>query len=592
MTTFMATPVNILCCLCGLPTPPNASNTCASCLSQSSDITRGITTEVTLHQCRSCQRWHKEENKWLGCDLESRELMGLCLEKTAGLKPKRGTPEEHRVKLTDASWIWTEPHSMRLKVKLTVQKQVDSGLILQQSFVVEYVVRNQQCPGCLANFTQGAWKHLVQVRQKVGHKRTFLYLEQVILKKNGSKGALSIEVFRDGMDFYFAERGKGERFIDFLENEVPVRVKKSKKLIGTDVKSNISNYKFTSYVEIIPLCREDLLYLPKSLAKSQANMARCVLVKHVGEVVQIVDPTSGQTGVITSTSYWRDAFRPAISSDRSRLTRYVVMDSVPVVEREKVKGRKQTRKQRNRVSEMQLMKEDDMGVSDDQITVRSHIGYLCKAGDVVLGYNLADANIVEGEEEGMEEMSNAEVVVVRKLYGGVARGDKDAARQRIWRLQRLEVEVKETRNAKKEEEKAMEEEEDFMQELEGDRYMRENVNLYKRLDGMQKEGTANVEEDNDEDDQKITIDELLEGLDLDSGVDGDTEIGGGNGEGVELDEDQQWGGAFMGGIEEGARAEQDGIKYIGRDVNVKEKEEPKMVERFGEQFMNAQFKFT
>ncbi|GMH48434.1 hypothetical protein TrRE_jg1311, partial [Triparma retinervis] len=76
--------------------------------------------------------------------------MGLCLEKTSGLKPKRGSRVEDRVKLTDASWIWTEPHSMRLKVKLTVQKQVESGLILQQSFVCEYIVRNQQCPGCLA----------------------------------------------------------------------------------------------------------------------------------------------------------------------------------------------------------------------------------------------------------------------------------------------------------------------------------------------------------------------------------------------------------------------------------------------------------
>ena len=51
----------------------------------------------------------------------------------------------------------------------------------------------------------------MQVRQRVGHKRTFLYLEQIILKKQGSKGALSIEVFKDGMDFYFGERGTGER---------------------------------------------------------------------------------------------------------------------------------------------------------------------------------------------------------------------------------------------------------------------------------------------------------------------------------------------------------------------------------------------
>ena len=140
------------------------------------------------------------------------------------------------MKLTDASWIWTEPHSMRLKVKLTVQKEVQSGLILQQSFVTTYVVRNQQCPSCLANFTQGAWVHLVQVRQKVGHKRTFLYLEQVILKKGAARGALSIEVFRDGMDFYFGERNKGERFIDFLESEVPLKTKRTKKLIGTDTK--------------------------------------------------------------------------------------------------------------------------------------------------------------------------------------------------------------------------------------------------------------------------------------------------------------------------------------------------------------------
>ena len=32
------------------------------------------------------------------------------------------TPSQ--VKLVDAVWIWTEPHSKRLKIKLTVQKEV------------------------------------------------------------------------------------------------------------------------------------------------------------------------------------------------------------------------------------------------------------------------------------------------------------------------------------------------------------------------------------------------------------------------------------------------------------------------------------
>ncbi len=580
--------MTILCCLCGAPTPPNASATCASCLSSQADITRGINTEVTLHQCRSCQRWHKDEAKWLGCDLESRELMGLCLEKTQGLKGKRGAGEGEKVKLTDASWIWTEPHSMRLKVKMTVQKEVQTGLILQQSFVVTYVVRNMQCPGCQANFTQGAWKHVVQVRQRVGHKRTFLYLEQVILKKGAAKGALSIEVFKDGMDFYFAERGKGERFIDFLEDEVPMKVKKSKKLIGTDVKSNISNYKFTSLVEICPLCKDDLLFLPKSVAKSQSSIARTVIVKNVGEVVQLVDPLSGQTGTLSGGTFWNEPFRPLITASRSRMTRYVVLSKEPVHEASN-NAKRQTARQKNRLAELTLMKEDDMGINDDQVVVRSHVGYLCRAGDVVLCYNLADTNLVDDEASELREKGRVpDVVIVRKLYGGVARGEADAAKQRIWRLQRLDVEAGEEKQRKKDQEKMDEDEEDFLREVEADREMRKNMNLYKYPD-QKKPVSESDDEDDEDDDQKVTIDELLDGLALDEGPD----------EGPDPsqfvpDEDEAFGGvqAWANVVEEGARAAQDGLGYVGRDEEVEDRTQAKPVQTWGKDFMKNQVKFT
>lgn len=64
----------------------------------------------------------------------------------------------------------------------------------------------------------------MQVRQRVGHKRTFLYLEQLILKHGAHRGCLSIETFKDGMDFYFPDRGKASRFISFLEDVVPMKV--------------------------------------------------------------------------------------------------------------------------------------------------------------------------------------------------------------------------------------------------------------------------------------------------------------------------------------------------------------------------------
>jgi nonsense-mediated mRNA decay protein 3 len=98
-----------------------------------------------------------------------------------------------------------------IQIRLTIQREVVTGTILQQSFLVIFIVRNQQCIECQAAFRQGSWKSLVQVRQRVGHKRTFLYLEQLILKHGAHRGCLSIETFRDGMDFYFPDKGKAAR---------------------------------------------------------------------------------------------------------------------------------------------------------------------------------------------------------------------------------------------------------------------------------------------------------------------------------------------------------------------------------------------
>lgn len=53
---------------------------------------------------------------------------------------------------------------MRLKVKLTIQAEVFNGTILQQSFVVEYVVEKNMCPDCnRANANPNSWIACAQV---------------------------------------------------------------------------------------------------------------------------------------------------------------------------------------------------------------------------------------------------------------------------------------------------------------------------------------------------------------------------------------------------------------------------------------------
>jgi len=58
---------------------------------------------------------------------------------------------------------------------------------------------------------------------QVDHKRTFLYLEQLILKHNAHLKAISIEQRHNGMDFAFADRSAAAKFVDFLGSVVPTK---------------------------------------------------------------------------------------------------------------------------------------------------------------------------------------------------------------------------------------------------------------------------------------------------------------------------------------------------------------------------------
>ena len=80
---------------------------CVGCLRKTVDITKDIPKQATVHFCKGCQRYLQPPNDWISCALESRELLSLCLKKLKSLQ---------KVKLVDAGFIWTEPHSKRLKV--------------------------------------------------------------------------------------------------------------------------------------------------------------------------------------------------------------------------------------------------------------------------------------------------------------------------------------------------------------------------------------------------------------------------------------------------------------------------------------------
>ncbi|CBI29817.3 unnamed protein product, partial [Vitis vinifera] len=195
---------SVLCCKCGIPMTPNAANMCVKCLRTEVDITEGLQKHATLVHCPECDRYFRPPKTWIEPQLESKELLTLCLKTLKNL---------NQVRLIHAEFIWTEPHSKRIKVKLRVQKEVLNGAILEQAYIVEYVQQEHMCESCSrvqANPDQ--WVASVQVRQHVPHRRTLFYLEQLILMHDAARCAKKIKPMNQGIDFFFANWSHGKKF--------------------------------------------------------------------------------------------------------------------------------------------------------------------------------------------------------------------------------------------------------------------------------------------------------------------------------------------------------------------------------------------
>ena len=81
-----------------------------------------------LHIILLFYRYLQPPNFWVVCSLESRELMALCLKRLKNLS---------KVKLIDAIFVWTEPHSKRIKVLIWKFKKL---LIITVLFVLQPII--------------------------------------------------------------------------------------------------------------------------------------------------------------------------------------------------------------------------------------------------------------------------------------------------------------------------------------------------------------------------------------------------------------------------------------------------------------------
>ena len=115
----------------------------------------------------------------------------------------RTVSETNKVRLIDASFIWTEPHSKRIKIKLKIQKEIQEGAVLEQTVPVshfgtmnkgpvlwynvqiEFVVQGAQCTDCQRVEAKDYWKSVVQGR---------VYIDKKIYLFNNSNSLLELSI--------------------------------------------------------------------------------------------------------------------------------------------------------------------------------------------------------------------------------------------------------------------------------------------------------------------------------------------------------------------------------------------------------------
>ena len=481
----MITYSKIVCCICSALIDANPRGICEACEKKNIDITTGIRKDYVLQYCKMCDRYLFPP--WSKCELESQEMMNLCLSRIKGLG---------KTKIIDSSFIWTEPHSKIIKVKLTIQKELDK-ILASQNIIVEFRIDWIQCPECKKTFTPHLWYAQVQLRQKVPHKKTFLYLEQLILKHKMEKKAINIEEMPEGVDFFFSSKHDGGVFAEFIASQIPAKIKISKHVVSH------SNQQHIFIVDIAPVWKNDLIFLSSSVSKQLGGIGPLVICDRVSSKIRILDPVTFETVELDSNSYFKYEFKSYV--DRKCLSEFLIMDIEEEIDyKKKYQGAgnnnnihtlnepsmgeeslmSQSTNYKKNVSLITIVTEEltkckkylvkcirNNSENKNVIEMRCHLASKMQPGDIYLGYDLPNINLNYEIDQIIEKNKDKipEVILIKK---------KPIDTKENLKLKRLNIESKEVKKkGKKGRENEAEDTEykEFIEDIMENQELKENV---------------------------------------------------------------------------------------------------------------------
>jgi len=533
----MMTYSKIVCCLCSAVIDANPRGTCEACLKKSLNIKTCIPTEFELQYCKGCQRFLRPP--YVKIERDSADMMKLCLSRIKSYDKK--------VKIIDSNFIYTEPHSKIIKIKISIQKEVEKN-ILSQNLIIEFKEKWNLCRDCQKLQTPHTWSSCVQIRQRVPHKKTMLYLEQIILKNKMQKSSLYFEEANDGFDFFFSTRRAGEIFSNWIATVVPSKITYHKKYVS------LSTSTFTYLVDVANVAKYDLFILDKDSYKKLGGIGPLLICTRLSSRTIFIDPRTFNHLYLDGNTFFKYKFNPFCNSNQ--LTEFLVLDVYEEIDynfgninnnntnnnknekKKKNKGKKKNKRKKDESDSEEEKKEEnnvintnesesvdsmsistnyEKGVKDKEkkleedkeyilkckktfikiirnnnekdkgeiIEIKSHLADVIKVGEIYLGYDLKSINLDSENSAFLEGNINRlpDVILVRKKVNIDIKDKK---------LKRL-FEEKNKKENKEEKENMM----NFLEEIHDDKDLNENIINENEKDKKDENKNDEQKEEND-----------------------------------------------------------------------------------------------
>ena len=220
----------------------------------------------------------------------------------------------------------------------------------------------------------------------------------------------------DGLNFYFRHRSHAISLMEFIQNNILVKIKQSSKVVSQDLKNNTSNTKHSISIEIVPIWKDDLILLPQKLSRELGGIGPLVLCYKVSKTINVVDVWTMETYEIDGPSYWKHPFTAL--TDRRSLSTFMVMNIDTSIW--DVNESKAAKRNHFKFAEIELQKESETGAYEKSYFTKTHLGDVLNYNDTVLAYDLETSNL---KDEQIAELENCKVISIIKRIETTARSN-------------------------------------------------------------------------------------------------------------------------------------------------------------------------